>query len=39
MAPKTRLEQDKVAKKAYAIYVKKGRPQGCDKQNWLEAEA
>jgi Cu2+-exporting ATPase len=39
MAPKTRPEQDEVAKKAYAIYVKEGRPQGRDKQNWLEAEA
>ena len=39
MAPETRPAQDKVAKKAYAIYEKEGRPQGHDKQNWLEAEA
>ena len=31
--------QDEVAKKAYAIYVKEGRPQGHAEQNWLEAEA
>jgi Cu2+-exporting ATPase len=28
-----------VAKKAYAIYLKEGRPEGRDLQNWLEAEA
>ena len=39
MAPETRPEQDEVAKKAYALYEKEGRPQGRDKQNWLEAEA
>jgi len=27
-----------VGKKAYAIYLKEGRPQGHDVQNWLEAE-
>ena len=30
--------QDEVAKKAYTIYLKEGRPQGHDVQNWLEAE-
>jgi Cu2+-exporting ATPase len=30
---------DEVAKKAYAIYLKEGRPQGRDVQNWKEAEA
>jgi len=30
--------QNEVAKKAYAIYLKEGRPQGRDVQNWLEAE-
>jgi Cu2+-exporting ATPase len=39
MAPETRPTQDEVAKKAYALYEKEGRPQGHDKQNWLEAEA
>src|ERR1017187_7925942 len=29
---------DEVAKKAYAIYLKEGRPQGRDVQNWKEAE-
>jgi Cu2+-exporting ATPase len=31
--------QDAVAKKAYGIYLKEGRPQGRDVQNWLEAES
>jgi len=31
--------QDEVAKKAYAIYVKEGRPQGHAEQNWADAEA
>jgi len=30
---------DEVARKAYALYEKEGRPQGHAKQNWLEAEA
>jgi Cu+-exporting ATPase len=30
---------DEVAKKAYSLYMKEGRPQGHDVQNWLEAEA
>ena len=37
--PETGPSHDKVAKKAYAIYLKEGRPQGRDVQNWLEAEA
>lgn len=37
--PDTEPSQDKVAKKAYAIYLKEGRPQGRDVQNWLETEA
>ena len=37
--PETRPARDEVAKKAYAIYLKEGRPQGRDAQNWLEAEA
>jgi Cu2+-exporting ATPase len=39
MAPEDKPAQDEVAKKAYALYEKEGRPQGHDKQNWLEAEA
>jgi hypothetical protein len=35
----TKPAQDEVAKKAYAVYLKEGRPQGYAKQNWLEAEA
>src|SRR4030042_1310654 len=36
--PETKPPHDEVAKKAYAIYLKEGRPQGRDVQNWLEAE-
>jgi hypothetical protein len=38
-APETKQAHDEVAKKAYAIYLKEGRPQGRDVQNWKEAEA
>ena len=31
--------RDEVARRAYAIYEKEGRPQGRDVQNWLEAES
>ena len=31
----TEPAHDEVAKKAYAIYLKEGRPQGRDVQNWL----
>lgn len=37
--PDTEPAQDEVAKKAYAIYLKEGRPEGHAEQNWLEAEA
>ncbi|MEO5864859.1 MAG: DUF2934 domain-containing protein, partial [Nitrospiraceae bacterium] len=37
--PATKPTQDEVAKKAYAIYLKEGRPQGHAEQNWLEAKA
>lgn len=36
--PDTKPVHDEVAKKAYAIYLEEGRPQGRDVQNWLEAE-
>jgi cation transport ATPase len=36
--PETKPAQDEIAKKAYGIYLKEGRPQGRDVQNWLEAE-
>jgi Cu2+-exporting ATPase len=37
--PRSKPTQDEVAKKAYAIYVKEGRPQGHADQNWSDAEA
>jgi Cu2+-exporting ATPase len=37
--PENEPPHDDVAKKAYAIYLKEGSPQGHAKQNWLEAEA
>jgi Cu2+-exporting ATPase len=37
--PETEPTHDEVAKKAYAIYLKEGRPQGHSEQNWQEAEA
>jgi Cu+-exporting ATPase len=37
--PETEPTQDDVAKRAYALYVEEGRPQGHAVQNWLEAEA
>ena len=37
--PAPKPARDEVAKKAYALYEKEGRPQGHEKQNWLEAEA
>jgi Cu2+-exporting ATPase len=37
--PATKPTHDEVAKKAYAIHLKEGRPQGHAEQNWLEAEA
>ena len=38
-ASDTKPAPDEVARKAYAIYLKEGRPEGRDVQNWLEAEA
>ena len=34
----TKPSKDEVSKKAYAIYLEEGRPQGHAEQNWLEAE-
>jgi hypothetical protein len=34
-----RSSRDEVAKRAYAIYLDQGSPQGHDVQHWLEAEA
>ena len=36
--PETKPAHDEVAKKAYAIYEKEGRPEGHSEQNWSEAE-
>src|ERR1017187_9658007 len=36
--PETKPAHDELAKKAYAIYEKEGRPQGHAEQNWLQAE-
>lgn len=33
------IAHDKIAARAYEIWVRKGRPDGLDAQNWLEAEA
>ena len=38
-ASASKLPKADVAKAAYAIYQKEGRPQGHAEQNWLEAEA
>ena len=35
----SKLAHDEVAKKAYDIYLKEGRPKGHAKQNWSDAEA
>ena len=34
-----KVPHDKVAKRAYEKWVQRGRPQGTDKQDWMEAEA
>ncbi|MFA5371749.1 MAG: copper-translocating P-type ATPase [Sideroxydans sp.] len=36
--PVTQPTRDEVAKQAYAIYTKEGKPQGHAEQNWLAAE-
>ena len=33
------VAHDKIAMRAYQKWVKRGCPQGTDKQDWLEAEA
>jgi Cu2+-exporting ATPase len=37
--PGAKPSQDEIARKAYAIYLKEGRPKGHADQNWLEAKA
>jgi hypothetical protein len=34
-----KIPHDKIAMRAYEKWVKRGRPHGTDKQDWLEAEA
>jgi hypothetical protein len=33
------IPHDKIAMRAYEKWCKRGRPQGTDKQDWVEAEA
>lgn len=35
----TTMSHDQIAKRAYEIWLAKGRPYGQDEQNWREAEA
>ncbi len=37
-AAPTAVTHEAVAKRAYEIWIRKGRPQGQCQQNWLEAE-
>jgi Protein of unknown function (DUF2934) len=34
-----RVPQEKIAMRAYEKWCKRGRPQGTDKQDWIEAES
>ena len=38
-APAVDIPHDKIASRAYEIWVRKGKPHGLDLQNWTEAEA
>ena len=38
-APDADIPHDKIASRAYEIWVRKGKPHGQDLQNWTEAEA
>jgi hypothetical protein len=35
----TGVTQEKIAKRAYELWLKRGCKHGCDKQDWLDAEA
>ena len=35
----TQVPHEKIAMRAYDKWCKRGRPQGTDKQDWIEAEA
>jgi Protein of unknown function (DUF2934) len=34
-----KIPHEKIAKRAYEKWVQRGRPQGTDTQDWIEAEA
>jgi hypothetical protein len=34
-----KVPHEKIAMRAYEIWVKRGRPHGTDRQDWMEAEA
>ncbi|HWG47648.1 MAG TPA: DUF2934 domain-containing protein [Gemmataceae bacterium] len=38
-APGTPIPHEKIAMRAYEKWVKRGRPQGTEMQDWSEAEA
>ena len=39
LPPAGDIPHDKIAARAYEIWVRKGKPHGLDLQNWAEAEA
>jgi len=38
MPPPSTISQEKIAMRAYEKWIKRGRPQGTEMQDWLEAE-
>lgn len=38
-APADHIPHEKIAMRAYEKWLKRGCPQGCDKQDWMEAES
>jgi hypothetical protein len=36
--PQATLSPEKIAQRAYEKWIKRGRPQGTEMQDWLEAE-
>ncbi len=39
LQPVITISRDEIAQRAYLIWLAKGKPQGQDEANWLEAEA
>jgi hypothetical protein len=37
-SPQIKVPHDKIAMRAYEKWVKRGRPQGTEMQDWMEAE-